>query len=91
LLARYRRVLRRGDVFPPIFVARRSRCWGGGYDIVDGAHRFHAHRLEGRKTIRAIVVTRWIDPASGRLIDVRARNDEMRRALIAFNPTRRAR
>jgi hypothetical protein len=46
-LARYRRALRRGAKFPPIDMAKRSKHWGGGYDIIDGSNRFHAHRLEG--------------------------------------------
>jgi ParB-like chromosome segregation protein Spo0J len=28
----------------------------GMYEILDGFHRFHAHRLEGRKTIQITVV-----------------------------------
>lgn len=74
-LSRYRRALRRGDVFPPIIITPRA---GGGYEIVQGVHRFHAHRLEGRKTIRTVVITRWIDPDTGELID--RSTDEARRA-----------
>jgi uncharacterized ParB-like nuclease family protein len=44
----YRQALRRGDVFPPIDV-HKFRV--GYYEVMDGYHRFHAHRLEGRKTI----------------------------------------
>jgi ParB-like nuclease family protein len=52
-VTRYRKALRRGDAFPPIGVIRyRVGC----YEILDGYHRFHAHRLEGRKTIQIAVV-----------------------------------
>jgi ParB-like chromosome segregation protein Spo0J len=47
-VTRYRQALRRGDMFPPIAVIKHRR---GCYEIFDGYHRFHAHRLEGRKTI----------------------------------------
>jgi hypothetical protein len=52
-IAGYRRALRRGDVFPPIKVTKPRV---GLYTIFDGFHRFHAHRLEGRKTIQTMVV-----------------------------------
>jgi hypothetical protein len=48
-IARYRQALRRGDTFPAIAVIKHRR---GCYD---GHHRFHAHRLEGRKIIRVWV------------------------------------
>jgi len=48
-VARYRRALRRRDLFPPIAVIKHCI---GLYEILDGFHRFHAHRLEGRKTIQ---------------------------------------
>jgi ParB-like chromosome segregation protein Spo0J len=51
-VARYRRALRRGDTFPPIVVIKHRI---GLYEIFDGFHRFHAHRLEGRKTIQIAV------------------------------------
>jgi uncharacterized ParB-like nuclease family protein len=44
----YRQALRRGDIFPPIDV-QKNRV--GLYEVMDGFHRYHAHRLEGRKTI----------------------------------------
>lgn len=47
-VARYRQALREGDTFPPVACIRHRR---GCYEISDGFHRFHAHRLEGRKTI----------------------------------------
>jgi hypothetical protein len=47
-ITRYRQALRRGDTFPPVACIRHRR---GCYEISDGYHRFHAHRLEGRKTI----------------------------------------
>ena len=47
-VTRYRQALRRGDKFPAIAVIKHRR---GRYKIFDGYHRFHAHRLEGRKTI----------------------------------------
>lgn len=47
-VARYRQALRQGDTFPAIAVIRHGR---GCYQIFDGYHRFHAHRIEGRKTI----------------------------------------
>jgi uncharacterized ParB-like nuclease family protein len=59
-VTRYRQALRRGDTFPPIWVIEIGRS---RYEILDGFHRFHAHRREGRKTI-AIEVRdrlRWRD------------------------------
>jgi ParB-like chromosome segregation protein Spo0J len=50
-LERYRRALRKGAKFPPIDVIHTG-FENGDWDIVDGVHRYHAHRLEGRETIR---------------------------------------
>ena len=47
-VTRYRQALREGDTFPPVACIRHRR---GCYQIFDGYHRFHAHRLESRKTI----------------------------------------
>jgi hypothetical protein len=52
-VARYRRALRRGDMFPPIQVMKHRI---GLYEVLDGFHRYHAHRLEHRKTIQMLVV-----------------------------------
>jgi uncharacterized ParB-like nuclease family protein len=52
-VARYRRALRQGDTFPPIEVIKHRL---GCYEVFDGYHRFHAHRLEGRKTILTRVI-----------------------------------
>ena len=52
-VTRYRRALRRGDTFPPIEVIKYRV---GFYEVFDGFHRFHAHRLEGRKTIQTSVI-----------------------------------
>ena len=52
-VTRYRQALRRGDAFPPIDVVRLGRNL---YEIFDGYHRFHAHRLEGCKTIPIQVI-----------------------------------
>jgi ParB-like chromosome segregation protein Spo0J len=52
-ITRYRQALRQGDTFPPIGVIKHRP---GCYEVLDGYHRFHAHRLEGRKTIRISVV-----------------------------------
>jgi hypothetical protein len=80
-VARYRRALRRGEVFPPIKITREPFAYGrSGHGILDGVHRFHAHRLEGRKTIRADIWTR---------ADIAAHFEEIRRALAAFNPIKR--
>jgi ParB-like chromosome segregation protein Spo0J len=49
----FRQALRRGDRFPPVGVWKHRT---GRYEVLDGYHRFHAHRLEGRKTIRIKVV-----------------------------------
>jgi hypothetical protein len=58
-VARYRRALRRGAKFPPIEVYLRppivAQLWGpeaAGWEVVDGHHRYHTHRLEGRETIQ---------------------------------------
>jgi hypothetical protein len=51
-VACYRRALRRGDTFPPVVVIKHRI---GFYEVFDGFHRFHAHRLEGRKTIQIAV------------------------------------
>jgi ParB-like chromosome segregation protein Spo0J len=48
-VTRYRQTLRRGDVFPAIWV---EKFLTGRYELMDGYHRYHAHRLEGRKTIQ---------------------------------------
>jgi uncharacterized ParB-like nuclease family protein len=50
---RYRQALRRGDTFPPIDVIKHRP---GRYEVFDGYHRLHAHRLESRKTIQIRVV-----------------------------------
>jgi hypothetical protein len=47
-VTRYRQALRRGDTFLPIDVVRLGP---GRYEVSDGYHRLHAHRLEGRTTI----------------------------------------
>jgi uncharacterized ParB-like nuclease family protein len=52
-VTRYRQALRRGDTFPPIWVIKHRP---GLYELFDGYHRLHAHRLEGRKTIQIRVV-----------------------------------
>jgi len=81
-IARYRRALRRGDVFPPVIVTREPMIWARSrrdFGILDGVHRYHAHRLEGRKTIRAVIWTR---------ADVAAHFAEIRRALAAPIPER---
>ena len=52
-ITRYRHALRRGDTFPPIAVIKHR---SGHYEVLDGYHRFHAHRLEGRKTIQINVI-----------------------------------
>ena len=52
-ITRYRQALRRGDTFPPVAVIKHQP---GHYEVLDGYHRFHAHRLEGRKTIRINVI-----------------------------------
>lgn len=52
-VTRYRQALRRGDTFPPVGVIQHRI---GRYEVLDGFHRFHAHRLEGRKTIQITVV-----------------------------------
>jgi uncharacterized ParB-like nuclease family protein len=52
-VTRYRQALRQGDTFPPIDVIKHRP---GFYEVFDGYHRFHAHRLEGRKTIAIRVV-----------------------------------
>jgi hypothetical protein len=50
--ARYRRALRRGAKFSPIEVYLRPQFWGGGWEVVEGNNRYHAHRLEGRDSIK---------------------------------------
>jgi ParB-like nuclease domain len=55
-VARYRRCLRRGDTFPPVDVIKHRV---GHYQVLDGYHRFHAHRLEGRKSIRVTVIVEY--------------------------------
>lgn len=52
-VTQYRQALRRGDTFPPIYVEKYRV---GLYEVMDGYHRYHAHRLEGRKTIRVRVI-----------------------------------
>jgi uncharacterized ParB-like nuclease family protein len=52
-VTRYRQALRRGDTFPPVDVVEHRP---GLYEVMDGYHRFHAHRLEGRKTIQIRVI-----------------------------------
>jgi uncharacterized ParB-like nuclease family protein len=48
----YRRFLRRGEKLPPIDITYiDGEPW-----IESGFHRFHAHKLEGRKTILANVI-----------------------------------
>jgi hypothetical protein len=67
---RYRRALRKGATFPPIAVYHRSPAWGpenAGWEIVDGHHRFHGTRLEGRETIRCRMNDPWF--ADGTTID----------------------
>jgi ParB-like chromosome segregation protein Spo0J len=54
-ITRYRQALRRGDIFPPILVMQYRR---GRYEVFDGFHRYHAHRLEGRKTIEIFVIVK---------------------------------
>lgn len=54
-VASLRRALRDGDALPPVavdMVTRRPRR----YKVLDGFHRYHAHALEGRKTIRVRVI-----------------------------------
>jgi hypothetical protein len=54
-VAGLRRALRNGDVLPPVgveMVTSRPRR----YKVLDGFHRHHAHRLEGRRTIQINVV-----------------------------------
>jgi hypothetical protein len=48
-VTRYRRALRQGGVFPPIEVIKYRV---GHYEVLEGSHRYHAHRLEGRRTIQ---------------------------------------
>ena len=48
----YRQALRRGDIFPPIDVKKKRV---GLYEVLDGFHRYHAHRREGRKTIEIAI------------------------------------
>jgi uncharacterized ParB-like nuclease family protein len=52
-IARYRRALRRGDKLPPVDMVRKSLGGYSYYYVLDGSHRFHAHRLEGRYFIEA--------------------------------------
>lgn len=47
-IKRYRLALRQGVVFPPIVVIKHRP---GIYEVLDGFHRLHAHRREGRKTV----------------------------------------
>jgi ParB-like nuclease domain len=41
-----------GDKLPPIFV----RKYKGGYQVLDGHHRFHAYKKAGAKTIPAKII-----------------------------------
>jgi uncharacterized ParB-like nuclease family protein len=50
----FRLALRRGEEFPPIDVSDID----GSLWIFDGYHRYHAHKLEGRKTILANVIAK---------------------------------
>lgn len=47
--------IKRGDKMPPILV--RKHPSGEGYQVVDGHHRFHAHKQLGIKAIPARVVS----------------------------------
>jgi len=50
-VAEYAEAIRAGDTFPPVVVFHD----GATYWLVDGFHRYHAHRLVGRDTIEATV------------------------------------
>ena len=47
-ITRYRQALRRGETFPPIDAIKNGP---GLYKVMDGWHRYHAYKREGRKTI----------------------------------------
>jgi hypothetical protein len=42
----------KGDELPPILV----RSYAGGYQVLDGHHRFHAYKIAGAVTIPAKIV-----------------------------------
>lgn len=46
--------IRRGEDLPPILV--RKHPSGRGYQVIDGHHRFHAHKQLGIKTVPASIV-----------------------------------
>lgn len=49
---KYAREMEEGDIFPPIIVKRGFK---GHLKVHDGAHRTAAHKLLGRKKIKAFV------------------------------------
>jgi len=59
VVAEYAEALEAGAEFPPAEVV----CDGATHWLVDGFHRFYAHRKLGRKQIRAVVTTGMLEDA----------------------------
>ena len=57
-IEKMRKDIRRGDIFPPVIVSIQQKNTCRFDTVVDGMHRILAHNLEGKRTIRALLVKR---------------------------------
>ncbi|MEI8194330.1 MAG: hypothetical protein WCI73_00315 [Phycisphaerae bacterium] len=79
----YADLLNRGETFPPIEVI----CDGAAYWLVDGFHRYHAHRKLERLQIQAVVTggtlddARWRSLTANKTHGLRRTNDDKRKAV----------
>lgn len=83
VVAEYAEALEAGAEFPPVEVV----CDGATYWLVDGFHRFYAHRRLKRKQIRAVVTTgelkdaRWKSLGANKTHGLRRTNADKAKAV----------